>query len=52
MGSQAVNDVQAEYDRLRSAGVRFTRPPVAMGPVTTAALDDTCGNFIQIARKH
>jgi catechol 2,3-dioxygenase-like lactoylglutathione lyase family enzyme len=50
--SFAVNDVQAEYDRLRSAGVRFTQPPVAMGPVTTAVLDDTCGNLIQIARKH
>jgi catechol 2,3-dioxygenase-like lactoylglutathione lyase family enzyme len=50
--SFAVNDVQAEYERLRSAGVRFTQPPVAMGPVTTAVLDDTCGNLIQIARKH
>jgi hypothetical protein len=25
---------------------------VAMGPVTTAVLDDTCGNLIQIAQKH
>jgi catechol 2,3-dioxygenase-like lactoylglutathione lyase family enzyme len=50
--SFAVNDVQAECERLRSAGVRFTQPPVAMGPVTTAVLDDTCGNLIQIARKH
>jgi catechol 2,3-dioxygenase-like lactoylglutathione lyase family enzyme len=49
--SFAVNDVHAEYERLRSAGVRFTQPPVAMGPVTTAVLDDTCGNLIQIATK-
>ena len=49
--SFGVADVQAEYDRLRSAGVHFTQPPVAMGPVTTAVLDDTCGNLVQIAQK-
>ena len=48
--SFGVDDVQAEYDRLRSLGVHFTQPPVAMGPVTTAVLDDTCGNLIQIAQ--
>lgn len=50
--SFGVEDAQAEYDRLRKAGVHFTQPPVAMGPVTTAVLDDTCGNLIQIAQKH
>ena len=50
--SFGVEDVQAEYDRLLKAGVHFTQPPVAMGPVTTAVLDDTCGNLIQIAQKH
>jgi len=49
--SFAVDDVNAEYERLRSAGVHFTQPPVEMGSVTTAVLDDTCGNLIQIARK-
>jgi catechol 2,3-dioxygenase-like lactoylglutathione lyase family enzyme len=44
-------DVHAEYKRLQVAGVRFTQPPVEMGPVTTAVLDDTCGNLIQIAAK-
>jgi hypothetical protein len=33
----------------RSLGVTFTREPLQMGPVTTAILDDTCGNLIQIA---
>ncbi len=47
--SFAVKDVQAEYDRLTAAGVKFTQPPVDMGPVKTAVLDDTCGNLIQIA---
>lgn len=45
----AVNDVQAEYERLSGLGVRFTQQPMNMGPVTTAVFDDTCGNLIQIA---
>ena len=49
--SFGVKDVHAEYERLRSAGVRFIQPPVEMGPVTTAVFDDTCGNLIQIAAK-
>ena len=47
--SFSVTDVQAEYDRLTALGVRFTQPPTQMGPVTTAVLDDTCGNLLQIA---
>jgi len=50
--SFAVEDVQAEYERLNAAGVRFTQLPAAMGPVTTAVLDDTCGNLIQLAQKN
>jgi catechol 2,3-dioxygenase-like lactoylglutathione lyase family enzyme len=48
--SFAVDDVQAEYRRLRGLGVRFTQEPLEMGGVTTAVLDDTCGNLIQIAK--
>jgi catechol 2,3-dioxygenase-like lactoylglutathione lyase family enzyme len=47
--SFAVEDCNAEHERLLALGVRFTQPPVVMGPVTTAVLDDTCGNLIQIA---
>jgi catechol 2,3-dioxygenase-like lactoylglutathione lyase family enzyme len=47
--SFAVDDVQKEYDRLTGLGVTFTQQPTVMGPVTTAVLDDTCGNLIQIA---
>jgi catechol 2,3-dioxygenase-like lactoylglutathione lyase family enzyme len=46
--SFAVDDVHAEYARLTAAGVRFTQEPAEMGPVTTAVLDDTCGNLIQL----
>jgi catechol 2,3-dioxygenase-like lactoylglutathione lyase family enzyme len=49
--SFAVDDVQREFDRLRELGVRFTLEPTAMGPVTIAILDDTCGNLIQIAQR-
>lgn len=46
--SFAVADVHEETGRLRSLGVVFTQEPAQMGPVTTAVLDDTCGNLIQI----
>lgn len=49
--SFAVDDVNAETNRLRALGVRFTQEPLQMGPVTTAVFDDTCGNLIQIADK-
>lgn len=47
--SFAVDDVRAEYDRLKGLGVEFTQEPVAMGPAVTAVFEDTCGNLIQIA---
>jgi catechol 2,3-dioxygenase-like lactoylglutathione lyase family enzyme len=50
--SFAVNDVAAEFARLKGLGVRFTQEPAAMGPVTTAVFDDTCGNLIQIAQRN
>jgi len=49
--SFAVDDVHKEYERLRALGVRFTQEPTQMGQVTTAVLDDTCGNLIMIAHQ-
>lgn len=49
--SFGVDDVHAEYERLKEMGVRFTQPPTDMGPVTTAVFEDTCGNLIQIAQR-
>lgn len=43
-----VTDVETEYERLRALGVQFTQKPMDAGPVTTAVLDDTCGNLIQL----
>jgi len=49
--SFAVDDVNAEFERLSGLGVRFTMEPTDMGPVTVAVLDDTCGNLIQITHQ-
>lgn len=47
--SFAVEDVQAEYERLSELGVQFTQEPMDAGPVMVATFDDTCGNLIQIS---
>lgn len=44
----AVEDIQAEYERMKNSGVIFHTEPVKMGEVTFAVFDDTCGNLIQI----
>lgn len=47
--SFGVDDVQAEYERLKSLGVTFTSDPATEeAGFTTAVFDDTCGNLIMI----
>jgi hypothetical protein len=46
--SSGVDDVHREDDRRIAPGLRFAQPPTETGPVTTAALDDTCGTLIGI----
>ena len=43
-----VEDLEAEYPRLKALGVVFTMTPTQMGPVRIAVFADTCGNLIQI----
>ena len=43
-----VDDIDAEYERLRDLGVRFTQDPVESAGVKYAVFDDTCGNLIQV----
>jgi len=45
-----VEDVQKEYERLKTLGVTFLKEPAKMDWGIEAVLDDTCGNFIQIAQ--
>jgi predicted enzyme related to lactoylglutathione lyase len=44
-----VDDVQAEYDRIKGLGAKFTMPPSKVTGSTIAMLEDGCGNLIQIA---
>ncbi|EWT01588.1 hypothetical protein N865_09905 [Intrasporangium oryzae NRRL B-24470] len=44
----AVDDVEAEHERLLALGVTFTQPPTDIGPAVVAVLDDTCGNLVQL----
>jgi glyoxylase I family protein len=43
-----VENIEREYQRLRTLGVVFTREPSRQGPVTVAVCADTCGNLIQL----
>ena len=43
-----VEDLDAEYERLKNLGVRFTSEPMRAGKVKVAVFDDTCGNLIQL----
>ena len=45
-----VDDIQKEYTRLVKLEVKFSMSPTAMGPVTIAVFDDTCGNNIQLVQ--
>ncbi len=43
-----VDDVYAEYERLKRLGVQFSIEPTNMGMTIVAVFDDTCGNLIQM----
>ena len=41
-----VDDLAAEFARLKERGVVFTTEPTQQGPVRIAVFSDTCGNLI------
>lgn len=43
-----VEDIDKEYERLKSHGVEFTMEPTAAGDMKLAIFNDTCGNLIQL----
>jgi len=45
-------DVQSDYARLKELGVRFLSAPRAMGIISAAVFDDTCGNLINLVQPH
>ena len=44
------DDVQADYERMKSHGAEFTMPPTDVTASKIAMLNDTCGNLIQITQ--
>jgi catechol 2,3-dioxygenase-like lactoylglutathione lyase family enzyme len=45
-----VDDLDAEFKRLESIGVKFIQEPMDAGTVRMAVFDDTCGNLIQLVQ--
>lgn len=43
-----VEDIEAEFARLKGEGVAFRSEPQKMGTTTAAIFDDTCGNLLMI----
>ena len=43
-----VDNLDAEFRRLRELGVEFVQAPAPAGEVKAAVLNDTCGNLIQL----
>lgn len=43
-----VDDLESEFKRLQTLGVKFTQEPADFDGVKFAVFDDTCGNLIQI----
>ncbi len=46
--SFGVEDIQAEFERLKALDVSFSMEPTKYQEVMLAIFDDTCGNLIQI----
>jgi predicted enzyme related to lactoylglutathione lyase len=44
------DDIQADYERMKTAGAEFTKPPTAVTGSTIAMLNDTCGNLVQLTQ--
>jgi len=44
------DDVQRDFERMKSAGAEFTTPPTKVTGSTIATVNDTCGNLIQLTQ--
>jgi predicted enzyme related to lactoylglutathione lyase len=43
-----VEDIKAEYERMKNLGVVFRKEPIKTDHGTQALFEDTCGNLIQL----
>jgi predicted enzyme related to lactoylglutathione lyase len=44
------DDVEGDYERIKSSGAVFTMPPTDVTASIIAMLNDTCGNLIQLTQ--
>ena len=44
------DDLQADYERMKTHGATFTMPPTDVTGSKIAKLNDTCGNVVQITQ--
>src|SRR5947199_4043962 len=44
------DDIQADYERMKSRGAEFTMPPTDVTASKIAMVNDTCGNIIQLTQ--
>ncbi len=44
------DDLQADYERMKTSGAEFTMPPKDVTASKIAMLNDTCGNLIQLTQ--
>jgi predicted enzyme related to lactoylglutathione lyase len=44
------DDVQADYDRMKAHGAKFTMPPSDVTGARIAVVNDTCGNLVQVTQ--
>ena len=44
------DNIQGDYERMKTQGAEFTMPPTSVTASTIAMLKDTCGNIIQLVQ--
>ena len=44
------DDLEGDYERIKSRGAEFTMAPTSVPGATIAKLNDTCGNLIQLTQ--
>ena len=44
------DDVEADYQRMKTRGAEFTMPPTDVTASKIAMINDTCGNLVQLTQ--
>ena len=44
------DDLQSDYERMKTSGAEFTMPPTDVTASKIAKLNDTCGNLLQLTQ--